>query len=66
MSNAKKRTKRKVVGHRDAVSGEFVTDEYANENPDTTVAVTEEVKTAQELHGEYTEALFREQGDEEC
>jgi len=66
MSRPKKRAKRKVVGHRDASSGEFVTDEFAADNPDTTVAVTEEVKSAQEAHDDYAESLFREQGDREC
>ena len=30
------------VRYRDAVSGEYVTEEYAREHPDTTVAETEQ------------------------
>ena len=62
----KPRAKRKITGYRDAASGEYVTEEFAAENPGSTVAITEEVKTAQEAADDYVDSLWRERGDEEC
>lgn len=44
MPEKKPRKKRVRVGDRDAETGQFVTAEYAEENPATTVAVTKEVE----------------------
>ena len=62
----KPRTKRKIVGYRDATTGEFVTEEYAAEHPAETVAVTVELPTAQEAQEAYVDAVYREGADEEC
>lgn len=61
-----KRKTRKKVGDRDAASGRFVSIEYAEANPETTVAVTVEEPTAQEAAEAYVNAIYREQGDAEC
>ena len=67
MSKIKKpRTKRKKVGDRSAETGQFVSAEYAVKNPAETVAVTIELPTAQEAQEAYVDAIYREQGDEEC
>lgn len=68
MSKAKKlRAKRKVIGHRDASSGEFVSQDFADEHPETTVAVTREERDSAHALMDYVDALEREaKGDEEC
>ncbi len=66
---SKPRAKRKVVGYRDAASGEFVSKDFADEHPETTVAVTEELPSAQESLMDYVEAVeleARVRADEEC
>lgn len=69
MNMAKKRVNRKIVGYRDAASGEFVSGDFADEHPETTVAVTEELPSAQESLMDYVEAVeleARVRADEEC
>lgn len=69
MNMAKKRVNRKIVGYRDAASGEFVSGDFADEHPETTVAVTEEVPSAQRSFDEYVDAVAdeaRTRADEEC
>jgi hypothetical protein len=41
---AKKRAKREKVGNRSAESGQYVTEEFAQQHPAETVAVTKEVE----------------------
>jgi len=68
MAKSRKRTKRKIVGHRHASTGEYVTADFANEHPDITVAVTKEEPSAQRSFDEYVDAVYREQDkdDKEC
>lgn len=46
---AAKRAKRKQVGNRSADSGQFVTEEFAEQHPGETVAVTRKVEPAPEV-----------------